>query len=46
MTGYERITWLYDRLKRGQFPNRPLFLASFEVSPSTFKRYQNLLRNQ
>ena len=46
MTGYERIHWLYGQLKRGQFPNRSQFLASFEVSPSTFKRDLAFLRDR
>ncbi len=38
MTGFERITWFYERLKAEQYPNRGAFIAQFEVSGSTFKR--------
>lgn len=46
MTGYERIHWLYERLKRQTFPNRQQFLACFEVSASTFKRDLAFLRDR
>jgi len=46
MTGYERIHWLYERLKRKAFPSRPQFLACFEVSASTFKRDLAFLRDR
>ncbi|NOX26215.1 MAG: WYL domain-containing protein, partial [Deltaproteobacteria bacterium] len=38
MTGYERITWLYEQLKAQCYPCRADFMACFEVSESTFKR--------
>lgn len=38
MTGFERITWLYKRLKDNSYPDRQQFMAYFEVSASTFKR--------
>lgn len=46
MTGYERIHWLYERLKQGGFPSRQQFLATFEVSVSTFKRDLSFLRDR
>lgn len=46
MTGYERIHWLYERLKSDAFPRRQQFLEQFEVSPSTFKRDLAYLRDR
>lgn len=46
MTGYERINWLYERLKCKGFPCRQQFLAQFEVSTSTFKRDLAFLRDR
>lgn len=46
MTGYERITWLYERLKAEHYPCRADFTAYFEVSESTFKRDIAFLRDR
>ncbi len=46
MTGYERITWLYKRLKAERYPCRADFTACFEVSESTFKRDIAFLRDR
>jgi len=46
MTGYERIHWLYERLKRKTFPRRAQFLDCFAVSASTFKRDLAQLRDR
>ncbi len=46
MTGFERITWFYEKLKANNYPRRREFLAYFEVSGSTFKRDLAFLRDR
>ena len=46
MTGYERITWIYEKLKAKLYPCRADFMACFEVSESTFKRDISFLRDR
>jgi len=46
MTGFERITWFYEKLKKNTYPRRRKFLAHFEVSESTFKRDLAFLRDR
>jgi predicted DNA-binding transcriptional regulator YafY len=38
MSSFERIFWFYQRLRRNGYPSRQRYMATFEVSESTFKR--------